>query len=274
MTLPFYISRKSADIKGSHLVIACTSIGQSAVIAGGLFIDNQHAISIGYLSPFTMKPEVLIEDRSTKPYTSPFLILPNEVYYVESYKITILVLRAEILEGQNAGFENVISNFIASNSFVDILILGATRASASDLRESNKHIPEFYSTYNCAARSYAESLNKKQRIFHLRELYQSNSEKEDAESLCLAGQTPTLIKLASTFETPTYTLLIHAFDGLDLVGGWIMFSKVLDIMNIQYPILIQKRLELISLGEENTLPVDKLYEDISYPKFWQPYILN
>eukprot|EP00826_Nyctotherus_ovalis_P011543 TRINITY_DN1299_c0_g1_i2.p1 TRINITY_DN1299_c0_g1~~TRINITY_DN1299_c0_g1_i2.p1 ORF type:complete len:274 (+),score=20.96 TRINITY_DN1299_c0_g1_i2:120-941(+) len=269
MLAPIYFPRERTDIRGSHLIVACTSVGQSAVVAAELFLSNQSASAVGYLSPLATKAEVVVKGKGLEAFSSPLIVLPSEVFYSECHKATIVILRSDILEEQKEHFEKLMELFITSFCFVDVIVLGTTRASTSDLRESNSHIPEFYSTYNFAASSYAESVNENQRIFHLRKLYPSSSEKEDAESLYMAGQVPILIELLSRLSVPGYTLLIHAFDGLDLVGGWLMYSKFLDVMNVQSPEVIQKRLELVSLGEEKTLPVGKLYKDINYPELWE-----
>ena len=269
---PMYIPVKSIDITKSHLIIACSSIGQSAIIACELLVLNQSAVLVGYFSSVAIIPEVRVDTSSPQLASNPHLSLPGEVYYSETYKITILVLRSGIITGKLSVFESDIRTWIQHYQFSDILVLGTTLASTIELRESNGQNPEFFSTHNIPAKDAAKSINEKEKIFPLCKLYFNTSEKEDAESLYMAGQVPSLINILSQIKVPGYTLLIHSFDGFDLLGGWMMYAKVLDIMNIQSSENIQKKFAVFSLKDSVTIPLAVLYEDIIYPELWRCYI--
>ena len=100
----------------------------------------------------------------------------------------------------------------------------------------------------------------------------------------MAGQVPSLVRVLSRLATPSITILVHAFDGFDLIGGWTMYSKLIEILSnfiinlssitldIEIPEAITQKLAILSLGDIGMLPISTLYSDITYPEIWKIYM--
>jgi len=125
------------------------------------------------------------------------------------------------------------------------------------------------STYNEAAKIYASEFNKKYKIQEFTQTYHTETEEENPDALYMAGCAPNLLKVFYKMKIPEYTIIIHAFDGFDLLGGYCFYMKLLEILGIEIAEANVKKLAIFSLGDVGMIQTSKLYEDTKYPEIWK-----
>lgn len=89
--------------------------------------------------------------------------------------------------------------------------------------------------------------------------------------MIIAGQISNVVKVLDAINVPCFIMLVHAFDGFDLVGGWTMYIKLFDITSTKMPEELAKKAESILTKKEG---LKEMYEGILYPEVWKLYMIH
>lgn len=102
-----------------------------------------------------------------------------------------------------------------------------------------------------------------------------------------AGISSGLFLALTKSKIPTHVLCIHALDGFDLLGGWSLYNKILelksntridhaDLIDIQSEEEMIKKFAGMTISDMDhacLVPIKKLYStDLTYPESWIIYM--
>ena len=137
-----------ADMRGTTLVYPCSSAGMSPMIGTDLYILNEGATKIGYLTSEFISPAVLNDQQTVAGGGLGALTMPCELYLSADKKYTILQMRSGICGGKMKQFGLQFGLFVAMAGFTNIIVLSSTASPVKRGRESNRDFPEIYAYVN------------------------------------------------------------------------------------------------------------------------------